>query len=216
MSDLQREILVVTIDGPAGSGKSTVSRMLAEKLGLIMLTTGSFYRGLALFCLKRGIKTSEHEKVVKLISDPGFKVLADTKGTEVFLDSEKVTEQLHNEDTATIASQVSAIPEVRKALLAPQRAFMKPPGLIAEGRDCGTVVFPNAQIKIYLTASLDARALRRSEETGDRLAKRDSADSNRKVAPLAKASDAIEIDTSDLTIDEVVELVLKTVRSKVK
>ena len=213
---------VITIDGPAGSGKSTVSAMLAKRLNLVFLTTGAFYRGLAYLCQLKNSDISNAKTVADLSSYEAFKVEADVNGTRVFIDKKNVTEELSSENVAKVASRISAYPEVRTALLELQRQFNKPPGLIAEGRDCGTVVFPQADLKIFLTASLDSRAQRRSteqnlassNETLKTIADRDKADTSRKVAPLAKSVDTIEIDSSSLSADEVADKIEKIVRSK--
>jgi cytidylate kinase len=151
-------------------------------------------------------------------------VVADVNGTKVLIDNCDVTESLNGEKVGETASKVSAIPEVRAALMAPQRAFGTgtAKGLVAEGRDCGTVVFPQADVKIFLTASLDARAQRRTSETAgasvqesqSKIQTRDHADSSRKVAPMAKAPDAVEIDTSHLSVAEVVDKILELIRQK--
>jgi CMP/dCMP kinase len=222
--DSKTKAFVLTIDGPAGSGKSTVSGMLAERLSLNFLTTGAFYRGLAFLCSKKSVDIKNPSAVAKWADYEGFRVEAQVRGTKVFIDGEDVTEELSKEKVAGIASQISAYPEVRTALLERQRAFDVPPGLIAEGRDCGTVVFPRADVKIFLTASLDKRAERRlqDEKTGApsdlalNLANRDKADTGRKVAPLAKAADAIEIDSSTLSAPEVVSKIEAVVRKKWK
>lgn len=214
----QRKPIIITIDGPAGSGKSTVSLRVAHALGLNCLTTGSFYRGLAALCKARGVDVTLEEQVVGVVDDPDLRIKASPQGTSVFLDGEDITPILNSEALAKMASQVAAHQKVRELLLAPQRAFDRAPGLVAEGRDCGTKVFPHAQLKIFLTASLDARANRRSQEETmsgadvlKRLAKRDQADSQRKASPMAMAEDAIEIDTSSLTIEQVVEKVMELV-----
>jgi cytidylate kinase len=219
---------VITIDGPAGSGKSTVSLELARRLKLVFLTTGAFYRGLAYLCQAKSIDISVAATVAGLSAYADFNVIADIEGTRVFIDGANVTDELSSEKVAFVASKISAYPEVRKALLGLQRRFSKPPGLIAEGRDCGTVVFPDADVKIFLTASLDKRAERRSSEqdsnsdaaakkiAAERIANRDKADGTRKVAPMAKAEDAHEIDSSTLSVEEVVDKIEKIVRSKWK
>jgi len=215
---------VVTIDGPAGSGKSTVSAMLAKRLNLVFLTTGAFYRGLAYLCQAKSIDISNPKTVAALSSYTEFHVLADVEGTRVIIDNNNVTEELSSEKVAKVASQISAYPEVRQALLELQRQFNRPPGLIAEGRDCGTVVFPQADVKIFLTASLDKRAERRSSEykvasnqdTIKTISDRDKADSSRKVAPMAKANEAIEIDSSSLSAEEVVDRIEKIVSANRK
>ncbi len=207
---------IVTIDGPAGSGKSTVSALLAKRLQLQFLTTGAFYRGLGLMSLTYkygdGGWTSETEttRLIEMATSHRFEVRADTSGTKVFIDEVDVTEKLSEEKTAQEASRIATIPEVRAALLEAQREFAKPPGLVAEGRDCGTIVFPDAHLKIFLTASLDARALRRESVEGkESLATRDRNDAGRKTAPMQKADGAIEIDTSKMTIEEVVSQIEK-------
>jgi CMP/dCMP kinase len=215
---------VITIDGPAGSGKSTVSAMLAQRLKLRFLTTGAFYRGLAFLCKIKGVDITDHDAVAELSTYDEFKVEAQVSGTRVFIDKKDVTDELSSESVALIASKISAYPEVRKSLLELQRRFNKPPGLIAEGRDCGTVVFPQADVKIFLTASLDKRAARRSTEQKasapsellKKIADRDKADSSRKVAPMTKAADTIEIDSSALNAQEVVDKIEQLVRKKMK
>jgi len=215
---------VVTIDGPAGSGKSTVSARLAKRLDLVFLTTGAFYRGLAYLCSTRKVDLADRKAVSSLAGHQGFIVRADTNGTQVHVDGKDVTDELSSEVVASVASQISAYPEVRQALLSRQREFNRPPGLIAEGRDCGTVVFPHADVKIFLTASLDKRAERRSGDTKDAssqdllktIATRDKADTSRKVAPLAKAEDTIEIDSSCLSADQVVSKIEEIVGTRWK
>lgn len=205
--------VVIAIDGPAGSGKSTVSQLVAESLGYTFLTTGAFYRGMALLSLK--YNTEDSEALLKLFNQSKLVVKATSKGTDVFIDGVKVTDQLSDESTAKRASSISALPEIRQALLEPQRAFAVAPGLVAEGRDCGTVVFPDADVKIFLTASLDARAQRRlGAEAKESLAQRDKADSTRQAAPLAMAQDAVHIDTSSMSIDSVVKEILSVIKLK--
>jgi cytidylate kinase len=206
---------IVTIDGPAGSGKSTVSSLLAQQLNLNFLTTGAFYRGLAYLCRKKGVDLTKTDEVTALACYKAFEVQADVAGTKVIIDKVDVTTDLSTEEVALVASKISAYPSVRLALLDLQRGFARPPGLIAEGRDCGTVVFPDADVKIFLTASLDKRATRRlaDEQT---IANRDNADTGRKTAPLAKAKDTIEIDSSTLSIEEVVDKIIGIVKEKWK
>jgi cytidylate kinase len=219
---VSKDIFIVTIDGPAGSGKSTVSAELAKRLKLRFLTTGAFYRGLAIMSLRHKsgqldgwAATTEMALLVEMATSPRFEVHADVTGTQVLIDGENVSAQLGEQSTAQEASRIAGIPEVRAALLEAQREFARPPGLVAEGRDCGTVVFPQAQLKIFLTASLDARAQRRESVEGkESLALRDKNDSGRKTAPMQKAQDAVEIDTSLMSIDEVIEQIQNLVDLK--
>jgi CMP/dCMP kinase len=224
MKNSKPKAFIVTIDGPAGSGKSTVSHLLAQRLKLNFLTTGAFYRGLAYLAGKKGVDLKNVQEVASLAHYDHFSVHANVSGTKVTIDDIDVTEELNSEKVALIASQISAYPAVRAALLNLQRAFNGPPGLVAEGRDCGTVVFPDADVKIFLTASLDKRAERRLADEGastnhevlKNLTHRDKADSGRKVAPMAKAADAIEIDSSALSVEEVVAKIEAIVKERWK
>jgi cytidylate kinase len=211
---------VITIDGPAGSGKSTVSALLARRLNLPFLTTGAIYRGLAYFCHLKEIDLNDEHAVASNAGHESWKVVINPEGTQVFIDNQNVTAVLNTELVASFASRISAYPRVRSELLNAQRVFNRHPGLVAEGRDCGTVVFPNAQVKIFLTASLEQRALRRSGDDKSAtqvehvksISARDAADTGRKAAPLTKASDAVEIDTSLMEIDEVVSKIEELVK----
>jgi CMP/dCMP kinase len=216
---------VIAIDGPSGSGKSTVSARIAKKFGYVFLSTGAFYRGLAYLAFKKGVDLSDENAVAGLINSPDWTITANTLETRVTVLGEDVTEVLNNEQVGALASKVSRSATVRKALLEPQRKFRLAPGLVAEGRDCGTVVFPDAIVKIFLTADLEARAERRFKEdtTGasaealkEAQQKRDQADATRKTAPMAKANDAIELDTSNLTLDEVVAKIEEIINRRVK
>lgn len=221
MTKKKSQSFVITIDGPAGSGKSTVSVRLAQRLQLSFLTTGAFYRGIAFLAQKRNTDLGDEDALVHLTHDPGFSIVANPDGTKVFVDAVDVTTQINNEEVGKGASRISTFSRLREALLEAQRSFDREPGLIAEGRDCGTVVFPNAVLKIFLTASLESRAARRSTEyqtnskqSQKELSERDERDSQRKVAPMAKAADAIEIDTSLLSIDDVVDRIEKLFKER--
>jgi cytidylate kinase len=214
---------VIAIDGPSGSGKSTVSARIAKKFGYVFLSTGAFYRGLAYLAFKKEVDLNDESAVVALIDSPDWQITANTLETRVKVLGVDVTDELNNEQVGALASRVSRSPTVRLALLEPQRRFRKFPGLVAEGRDCGTVVFPDALVKIFLTADLDARAVRRFKEdtTGasaeaikEAQKKRDQADATRKAAPMAKAEDAIELDTSNLTLDEVVDKIEQIIQRR--
>ena len=202
---------VITIDGPSGSGKGTVARRLASRLGFGMLDSGALYRLTALASQAAALAPQDAE-VAELARHLDCRF--DEEGN-VFLNEENVSRELRTETTGAIASQIAARPEVREALLQRQRDFAQPPGLVADGRDMGTVVFPEAPAKIFLDASAEVRADRRYKqliENGfdasftalvEEIRQRDERDRNRSVAPLRPADDALVLDSSDLSIDEV-------------
>lgn len=204
---------IITIDGPSASGKSSVSRELARRLGWRWVSTGAFYRGLAFVAMKEGIDPSETARLVKLASDPIWEVRMDEDQTRVFYKKGDVTLEILSEENGSRASQVSQIPEVRHALLQNQRdCANNVPGLVAEGRDCGTVVFPNALLKLYLTASQEERAARRAREQGLNVEdtqvqqqKRDQQDSSRTAAPLQIPPQARVVDSNGLSLSAVVD-----------
>jgi cytidylate kinase len=212
---------IVTIDGPSGSGKGTISRRVAVGVGWHLLDSGALYRLVALSGLKAGLAPDDVEGHSRLAGamDVRFGVGPDG-GEAVDLGSEDVTAQIRTEETGAGASRVAAWPSVRSALLERQRAFAKPPGLVADGRDMGTIVFPAADLKIFLTASPEERALRRYKQLKDKgsdvslaalsreITERDRRDSTRAVAPLKPAPDAEVIDSTGLTIEQVVERVM--------
>ncbi|MBE0379043.1 MULTISPECIES: (d)CMP kinase [Pseudoalteromonas] len=213
---------VITVDGPSGSGKGTVCRLLAEKLGWDVLDSGAIYRVLALAALHHQIALDNEEALVPLAAnlDVQFLVDSQTNAGKVILEGEDVSTTIRNEEVGAAASKVAALPRVREALLRRQRAFRTENGLIADGRDMGTVVFPDAPLKIYLTASADERARRRFVELNERgldvtlsglledIQARDERDMNRAVAPLVPADDAIELDTSELNAQQVFDKVM--------
>jgi CMP/dCMP kinase len=208
---------LITIDGPSASGKSSVSRLLAKRLNWPWVSTGAFYRGLALASIKQDLNIADKSVMEKLAIDKIWQVRMTAEDTLVFYDDVDVTSEIAGEQVGLVASQISQIPMVRKALLQRQRdCFVENKGLVAEGRDCGTVVFPHAPAKVFLTASPDLRALRRSEEesqavekTLEMQKKRDLLDSQRKVAPLKIADGALQVDSSYLSLEEVVDEVFK-------
>jgi CMP/dCMP kinase len=208
---------VITIDGPAASGKSSVSRDLASKLGWKWVSTGAFYRGLAWVAAKEGIDFANVPGLVKLCSDPIWQVQLNPENTHVLWRGKDVSSEVFAEATGEKASKISQIQEVRKALLEAQRkCAIGVQGLVAEGRDCGTVVFPNAVLKIFLTANQEVRAARRALEQGLDLDKiqasqtqRDKQDSTRAAAPLQVSKDGVVLDTNHMTLAESVDQILE-------
>lgn len=221
------DIPVITVDGPSGTGKGTVCSHLADWLNWHFLDSGALYRVLALAAEKRGISRDDEPALEKLAENLNveFEVAKAGSLVNVILDGVAVTDEIRTETCGNAASIIAPIASVRKALLSRQRAFHKPPGLIADGRDMGTVVFPDATLKIFLTASAKERAKRRYNQLKEKgisanlrdlsaeIAARDERDSTRTASPLKSAEDAIVIDTSDLDINAVVakisELVVK-------
>lgn len=218
---------VITIDGASGTGKGTISQLIAKRLGWELLDSGALYRVLALAAQKHSVAL-DNEKALEVLAehlDVQF-IAQENDLPRVILEGEDVTEIIRTEKMGNAASIVAALPGVRAALLSRQRAFRNLPGLVADGRDMGTVVFPDAQLKIFLTASPEERALRRLNQLKDRgisvtlgdliveLRERDRRDSERTVAPLKPADDAIIVDTDRLTIEQVVERILVEINRK--
>jgi cytidylate kinase len=224
---MSEQVKIVTIDGPSGSGKGTISRRVAAQLGWHLLDSGALYRLVAVAAAQKGLTPEDragHAAVAEAMQ-VGFGSLAD--GSEqVLLGGADVTAAIRSESAGQGASRVAAWPEVRDALLARQRGFAKAPGLVADGRDMGTVIFPGAELKIYLTASAEERAQRRHKQLKDKgfaaslaalsreIAERDARDSQRAVAPLRPAADAIQLDTTSLSIGAVVQQVLDLGRAR--
>jgi cytidylate kinase len=220
---------VITVDGPSGSGKGTVCRLLAEKLGWDVLDSGAIYRVLSLAALHHQIALDNEEALVPLAAnlDVQFLIDSDTNAGKIILEGEDVSTTIRNEEVGAAASKVAALPRVREALLRRQRAFRTENGLIADGRDMGTVVFPDAPLKIFLTASAEERARRRFVELNERgldvtlsgllhdIQARDDRDMNRAVAPLVPAEDAIELDTSELNAQQVFDKVITLLDSSI-
>lgn len=215
---------VITIDGPAASGKSSVSRELAKSLDIPWVSTGAFYRGLAYAALRQNIALTDREKLSELAMSNQWKVEMTPQKTKVWFESEDVTELIGQETVGNAASTISHYPEIRQSLLDHQRnCAVGVKGLVAEGRDCGTVIFPHAEVKIYITASSEHRASRRAQELGldqkelvKQQEQRDHQDSTRKVAPLQVPEDALVVDSTDMNFEEVVAKVNVFVASKLK
>ena len=218
---MQRHPVVVTIDGPAGAGKSTVAKQLARTLGYRLLDTGAIYRSVALVAVRRGVAWSDAEPVAALARDLDirFEFVGDVN--HVFLAGEDVSDEIRSPEISQGASQVSAHPPVRTALLDIQRRLGAGGGVVVEGRDTGTVVFPQAQAKFFLVATPEERARRRVAELAERgtvvdyaktlaeMSERDTRDAGRDVAPMKPAPDAVLIDSSAMTIDPVVDAMAK-------
>ena len=227
MSQAVDECGVLTIDGPSGSGKGTVARRVAEALGWHLLDSGALYRLTALAATRDGVRLDDIAGVSAIAAglDAKFDV-ADDGDERILLRGEDVTAAIRNEGCGELASQVAQHDEVRKALVGLQKSYLKPPGLVADGRDMGTIIFPDAGSKVFLTASPEERARRRYKQLKEKgisanlarlsidISERDGRDATRAIAPLRPAADAVQIDTTGLSIDEVVALVVELVRDR--
>lgn len=221
---------VITIDGPTASGKGTISRLLAQRLGWHILDSGALYRLVALAAEKHGIALDDAESLRPLAAHLDVEFVAGEGAEEmsILLEGEDVTLDLRTETCGNGASKVAAIPAVREALLERQHAFREAPGLVADGRDMGTVVFPDAKLKIFLTASAEERARRRYNQLMakglsvtmrallDEIAERDRRDSQRAASPLVPAKDAVLVDTSTMSIDEVMDQLWELCQQRMK
>ena len=223
MSEL---VNVIAIDGPAASGKSTIASCIAEALNITYVNTGNMYRAVTLFAMQRGFApdSQEADKIVnKALNDMSLDYIRQNGSLQLELNGKSVNQAIRTPEVARNVSIIAAMPEVRNWLVEKQRHFAKLGMIVMEGRDIGTVVFPNAKYKFFLTASPEVRAKRRLEQEGESLegatvasvakeiAKRDEMDMNREIAPLKQASDAILIDTSDMTVDAIVEFISKQI-----
>jgi cytidylate kinase len=207
---------VITIDGPTASGKGTVAAKVADRLSFHLLDSGALYRLTALQAMRRGTELRDEHGIAKLAEHLPARFV----GHDVFLASENVTQAIRAEEVGNMASKIAALPTVRQALFALQLGFREAPGLVADGRDMGTVIFPTAKLKVFLTASVEARAQRRYKQLIDKgfsanmddlladLQARDERDTKRAVAPLVPAEDAHILDTSEMTAEEAIEQVL--------
>jgi cytidylate kinase len=208
---------VVALDGPSGTGKSTVARRLALRLGIGYLDTGAMYRAATVAVLRAGIDPADEEQVGKFVADLSIEVSTDPRRQRTLLDGHDVSSEIRTGRTTAAVSPVSAVASVRHKLVAQQRELIEPGPIVVEGRDIGSVVWPQAELKVYLTASEQIRARRRAGEWSDRsvaevaesIRRRDGYDSSRSISPLRRADGATELDTSELSIDEVVELLAR-------
>jgi len=220
-------IPVLTLDGPSGVGKGTVASIIAQKLDWHLLDSGAIYRAFAIVASNNDIKIDDIDGLLKLANnfDISFKLNSNHEPLNVYLNNVEVSSELRTEKTAALASQFAKIESLRKTLLVKQRQFKKLPGLVADGRDMGTVVFPDAPFKVFLTAEVEERAKRRLkqlQETGiagnishtlAEVQKRDERDANRQHSPLKPAKDALVIDTTNLTINEVITKVMALIKA---
>lgn len=226
MSADETVVPVIAIDGPSGAGKGTVSRLVAARLGWHLLDSGALYRLVALAAWQRGVAFDDAEALGALVDDIDIDFDVTDSGEErIVLDGREVTDRIRTEKCGELASKVAAVPAVREALVAKQHAFAEAPGLVADGRDMGTVIFPAAPLKIFLTASAEERAHRRHKQLKQKgiggtfaalyedIRRRDRRDSERSAAPLTAAHDAHTLDTTSLKIDEVVKIVVDLARS---
>ena len=218
----------IAIDGPAGAGKSTIAKAVAKRLGIIYLDTGAMYRSVAYFMLKRGIDVTDEEKVGEALGELTMDIRYENGVQQIYVADENVTPYLREPHMSKAASDVSALPAVRYKMVELQRQFARTHDVVLDGRDIGTFVLPDAGCKFFMTASPEERAKRRHKELVEKgsactlkevlddINKRDHNDSHRAVAPLKAAEDAVRIDTTDMSIDEVTEEVIRLVEEKTK
>jgi cytidylate kinase len=218
--------LIITIDGPAGAGKSTVAQMLAARLGLNYVDSGATYRAAALKVLESAVAPEEEMAVAGLIAGADIDFRMDESQAAVFLDGRDVSQAIRTPEVTLAAAKVSRLPEVRKKLITLQRSLARGRGVVMEGRDIGTVVFPDAPLKIFLKADVEERAHRRLkqdqddgrastlEQTAYEIGRRDQLDAERKISPLVPASDSVEIDSTQLTAGQVVERIVGIARAR--
>ncbi len=219
MNDREASVPVITVDGPGGSGKGTIAMRLADQLGWHFLDSGALYRLVAVAAMDRGIEADDEAALGPMAQNLDVNFGISNDGMVILLDGNYITGRLRSETVSVFASRISAFPRVRAALVQRQRSFRKSPGLVADGRDMGTVIFPDAILKIFLTATAEARAERRYKQLKEKgesvnltrlfqdIKKRDERDSNRAISPLKPASDAHVIDSTELSINEVLQII---------
>jgi cytidylate kinase len=224
--DLVKKVEAVAIDGPAGSGKSTVAKALAAELGYIYVDTGAMYRTVGLYCLNNGIDVSDNEAVEAVLGDIDIKLKHSNAQQEIYLNGENVTGSIRTQEVADAASKVAAIPAVRKLLVRLQQSIVKSNRVVMDGRDIGTNVIPNARVKVYLSATVEERARRRCKELAEKgldfdevivreeISQRDDFDKSREVNPLTVAKDAVVIDSSALSIEQTKAAIMALVRGE--
>jgi len=220
------EPLIIAIDGPAGAGKSTVAQMLAQRLGLACVDSGATYRAAALKVLESGVALEDEEGIVRVVGSAEIRFVPSLPQPQVLLDGKDVTTEIRALEVTQAASRVSQLPAVRRKLIALQRSLLKSPGVVMEGRDIGTVVFPGAPLKIFLKADPEERARRRVEQNEQQgrpssmekilaeISSRDQRDAERQASPLVAAEDAAVIDATQLSAEEVVKKILELARDK--
>ncbi|MBD3232132.1 MAG: (d)CMP kinase [candidate division Zixibacteria bacterium] len=218
--------MIIAIDGPAGSGKSTTAKAIAHKLGLKFIDTGAMYRAITLKFIQSDVDLSDIDKLKKILGETRIDFKESEDQLSVYMDGVDVTESIRSKEVTELVSQVSVIPEVRNALVPVQRKLAEGEDVVAEGRDIGTVVFPEAELKIFMVASETERAKRRLKEMQEKRIKidyeevqesikmRDTIDSTRVHSPLTKAPDAVEVDTTNLTFEEQVNLIITLYKSR--
>lgn len=216
----------IAIDGPAGAGKSTIAKSLSERLGFLYVDTGALYRAMAYGFIRRGIRADEHVKISQEAGTMKICLSHTEQGQQVYLDEENITAHIRAEEVGRMASIISGIPQVREALFSLQKKIASEHDVVMDGRDIGTHILPKADLKIFLTASVDTRADRRYKELIEKgqlcdreqiksdIRERDERDMNRDIAPLRQAEDAHMIDSSDMTVDDVVEAIYALVQEK--
>lgn len=221
-----RKLPIVAIDGPAGSGKSTIAKLLARRLAFVHIDTGALYRTVALQVIRQKVASADDAAVTAVLKSSRIEFRNDGERNRVFLNSEDVSDFIRTEEISQLASKVSALPGVRAGLLGLQRTLGNSGGTVLEGRDIGTVIFPDAEVKIFLNAAVEERARRRSVELAARgqvvseaqvlreMLERDRNDSSRAHAPLRKAEDAVEVDSTLLSVDQVLDLIERIIHER--
>lgn len=225
---MNQDVIAVAIDGPAGAGKSTIARAAAAQLGFVYVDTGALYRTIGLAVCRRGIDGTDVPGILTTLPEIQVGLTYQDGAQHVLLDGEDVSDAIRTPQISTYASQVSSVPEVRAYLLDLQRDLARRQSVIMDGRDIGTVILPDAKVKIFLTASPEKRAARRCAELREKgqdvtvegiladMERRDALDASRAVAPLKQAEDAVLVDTSDLNLEQSIEAVLTVIRDKMK